>query len=278
MSANPGSDPVLWELDEHGVLTLSFSRPQRRNAWTRELEERYFGHLLTAAADPAVRVIVITGDPAGKAFCPGLDMDVLSRSARGQRPPESERLPHTLLTALPKPTIAAINGACAGLGLMQALCADVRLAASGARLTTAFARRGLPAEHGIAWILTRLIGLGPAADLLLSGRVFDAEEAHALGLVKQVVPHDQLMPTALEYARDLAANCSPGAMAQIKGQLYGGLDTGMEEGRREGVRLLRDERLADDFAEGTASYVDRRPPRFPGIGVDLAAKVKRDDP
>ena len=266
------------DLDADGVLTLRFHRPGRRNAWTDDLEEEYFGCLFAAAASPEVRVIVITGSPEGGAFCPGLDVEDLGAASSGKRKGRRDRMPHTMLTAVPKPTIAAINGGCAGLGLMQAVCADVRFAAAGARLTTAFARRGLPAEHGIAWFLERQIGLAAAADLLLSGRVFTAEEACALGLIREVVPGEELMDVVGAYARDLARSCSPGSMAQIKGQLYSGLETGMDQARREGVRLLHDERLVEDFAEGTASYVEKRAPRFAGIGVDLGGTVVRDDP
>ena len=130
-----------------------------------------------------------------------------------------ERHPYVVAT-LRKPVIAAINGACAGIGLTQALMCDVRFAAEGAKFTTSFARRGLIAEYGISWILPRVVGWGVALDLLLSGRVFYADEAAALGLVKEVVPPEELLPRAIAYAEDIAANCAPNSLAVIKQQVY----------------------------------------------------------
>ena len=118
-----------------------------------------------------------------------------------------------------KPMVAAINGGCAGIGLVQALVCDVRFASSGAKLATSFARRGLPAEFASSWLLTRLIGTGRAMDLLLSARTITAEEAVALGLVNWMRPPDELLPAAVAYARDLALNCSPSSMAAIKAQV-----------------------------------------------------------
>lgn len=258
-----------------GVGTVSFSRPDRRNAWSTELEAEYFDAVIAAAADPDVRVLVITGDPEGRAFCPGLDTQALDASAAGERTIQRRRWPHSMLTRVPKPTIAAINGACAGLGLIQALYADVRFAAEGAKFSTAFARRALPAEHGIAWILTRLVGHATAADLLLSGRTFTAEEAHELGIVSAVLPPDELMAATLAYAGDIATNCSPEAMALIKEQLYAGLDQEMEESRRMAVEFVH-ERQPADFNEGIRSYMEKRAPAFPGIGRDLTETVRMD--
>ena len=139
-----------------------------------------------------------------------------------------ERHPHFVST-LRKPVIAAINGACAGIGLTQALMCDVRFAAEGAKFTTSFARRGLIAEYGISWILPRIVGWGAALDLLLSGRVFLAEEAAALGLVKEVVAPDELLPRAIAYAEDIAA--------QLRAEFAGGDQaTGV---RRHHARCVR---------------------------------------
>ena len=152
-----------------GCSSLTFNRPDRNNGWTIELEEAYFGTLLAAAEDPAVRVIVVTG--AGKTFCPGLDMIALEESARQGKPMSSQRRwSMTVARDIPKPIIAAVNGAAAGIGFIQVACADLRFAASTAKFTTAFARRGLPAENSLSWLLPRLIGVGNAMDLLLSAR------------------------------------------------------------------------------------------------------------
>src|SRR5437660_10761440 len=150
------------------------------------MERAYFGLLDECAASEDVRVIVVTG--AGRGFCAGADMQGLQELSDGtprrERHTEARR-PQTFPLSVPKPIIAAINGPCAGIGLVQALMCDIRFAATGAKLTTAFARRGLVAEHGISWILPRLIGPAGALDLLLSGRVLIAEEARELGLVNR---------------------------------------------------------------------------------------------
>src|SRR4029077_6148550 len=170
-----------------GVALLTLNRPQRLNAWTDEMEHLYFALLDECAASEQVRVIVLTG--AGRGFCAGADMQQLQDLSGGTLDEERRkaRRPQSFPLSVPKPIIAAINGACAGIGLVQALMCDIRFGADGAKLTTAFARRGLVAEHGISWILPRLIGPARALDLLLSGRVVYAEEAAALGLLNRVV-------------------------------------------------------------------------------------------
>jgi enoyl-CoA hydratase/carnithine racemase len=258
---------VLREL-RHGVLTLTLNRPERHNGWTLALEEAYFDALAGAAAAVDVRAIVVTG--AGRSFCPGLDMQALSASADGERLNVRPRRPMTFALSIPKPILAAINGACAGIGFIQASCADVRFGARGAKLTTAFARRGLPAENSLAWLLPRLIGHANAADLLLSARTIDADEAHTLGFLKEVTAPDELLPTAVAYASDLAANVSPIAMATIKAQLWGDWQRTQEESRRFALQRVAD--LSDhhpDFQEGVRSFVEKRPPTFPGLSVDV---------
>lgn len=249
-------DVVLYEVSD-GIATITFNRPDRLNAWTNALGVAYFDRLDDAADDPDVRAIVVTG--AGRGFCAGADMDMLQgRDDGGERTTRLQIYP----TTIPKPIIGAINGACAGLGFVHAMLCDVRFAAAGAKLTSSFSRRGLIAEHSVSWTLPRLIGTGRAMDVLLSGRVILAEEAYEMGLVNKVVAPDALIETARAYAADLAANCSPSAMATIKRQLWGDWDKRMEDALHEANRLMGEFLAAPDFKEGVASFVEKRPPAF----------------
>jgi enoyl-CoA hydratase/carnithine racemase len=251
-------DLVLSEVDD-GVATLTLNRPDRRNAWTAAMENRYFDLLREADADPAVRVVVLTG--AGTSFCPGLDMGRLAEVA-GRPVDISARRPQYFPRLLRKPLIAAINGACAGIGLTQALMCDVRFAARRAKFSTAFARRGLGAEYAMSWVLPRYVGVENALDLLLSGRTFDADEAKALGLVSRVLEPADVLPAALEYARDMARNCSPAAMAAIRHQVIADLDAGFEEASRRSYAVMEVLNSGPDFREGVDSFVQKRPPAF----------------
>jgi enoyl-CoA hydratase/carnithine racemase len=259
------SDVVQKQVSE-GVALLTLSRPDRLNAWTAEMEQTYFGMLEECAASSEVRVIVVTG--AGRGFCAGADMQELQAIGNGGPSAEEiarERYPQSLPLSIPKPIIAAINGACAGIGLVQALMCDIRFAAEGAKITTAFARRGLVAEHGISWILPRLVGPSRALDLLLSGRVVLADEALALGLVNRVLSPESLLEATLDYARELAVNCSPASMATMKRQVYGDLELGLIEATAAADRLMLESFTAPDFVEGVTSFLERRDPRFAGL-------------
>jgi enoyl-CoA hydratase/carnithine racemase len=169
------------------------------------------------------------------------------------------------VTTLRKPVIAAINGACAGIGLAQALMCDVRFAAAGAKFTTSFARRGLVAEYAISWILPRIVGWGVALDLLLSGRVFYAEEAAQLGLVKEVVQPDELVNRTLDYAEDIAAHCAPSSLAEIKRQVYGDAIRDVADASARAEALMHESMLRSDFIEGIMSFFEKRPPVFPPL-------------
>ena len=254
------SDAVLYEVNDN-VALITLNRPERLNAWNGDLAAGYFSSLDKAAADPDVRVIVVTG--AGRGFCAGADMDVLQgiQGAGGDGPRDERDARYAM--SIPKPVIAAVNGACAGLGLVHAVACDVRFAAAGAKFTVAFSRRGLIAEHGISWTLPRLVGQSAALDLIISGRVFLAEEAAELGLVNKVVPGDQLMDVTMAYATDMAANVSPTSMAIMKHQVYSQLGMGLDEAMEESNRLMRESLKRPDFKEGVSSFLEKRPPAFP---------------
>jgi enoyl-CoA hydratase/carnithine racemase len=253
---------------EDRVALLTLNRPERLNAWTAEMEQAYFDHLQRCALDEDVRAIVVTG--AGRGFCAGADMHELQALGEGKSStstPARERRAQTLPLSIPKPIIAAINGPCAGIGLVQALMCDLRFAADGAKLTTAFARRGLVAEHGISWMLPRLVGPANALDLLLSGRVLLAQEARELGLVNRVLAPERLLAATLEYARELAVNCSPASMATIKRQVYADLERTLPDALAEADRLMLSSFAAPDFREGVASFVQRREPSFAALAT-----------
>jgi enoyl-CoA hydratase/carnithine racemase len=257
------ADDVVLSEDRGAVRLLTLNRPERLNAWTGELATRYFTLLDEADSDPDVRVIVVTG--AGKGFCAGADMDMLQGigAAGGQgAAPAGKHYEQYYATTLSKPVIAAVNGACAGIGLVHALMCDVRFAAAGAKFTTAFARRGLIAEHGISWVLPRLVGPARAMDLLLSGRVFLSEEAADLGLVNRVVAPEALLDEALAYAQELAANSSPSSMAVMKRQVWTALAQSLAEASSEAEVLMANSLREADFKEGVASFVEKRPPQF----------------
>jgi enoyl-CoA hydratase/carnithine racemase len=256
--------------DDDAVRTLTFHDPQRHNAWSHDMERQYFDLLDEAAADDGVRAIVVTG--SGSTFCPGADTSHLSTLAtEGGFVLSGRRSQHYGLT-IPKPMIAAVNGACAGIGLVQALVCDVRFAARGARLTTAYARLGFSAEYGMAWILPRMIGVERALDLLLSARVFDAEEAHTLGLVSRICAPEDVLPAAQSYARDLAQRCAPRAMAAIRRQVWGDLSKNWEEANRDWLAVMlqyNDSGANPDMAEGIAAFREKRLPSFGPTPLDL---------
>ena len=264
------SDELVLRETSGGVATLTLNRPERRNGWSPELEAAYFAALDACDADDDVVVVVLTG--AGSTFCPGLDTQRLSAvSSTGLD--LSGRPPVFRPRSFRKPLIAAINGACAGIGLIQALMCDVRFAARGARFSTAFARRGLAAEYAISWVLPRYVGVEHALDLLLSARTFDAEEAHRLGLVSRLCDPEDVLSSAQAYAADLAAHCAPTAMAAIRHQVYTDLEGGLEDAMRRALLLMKVTNASPDLAEGVASFVERRPPVFGPVGALDAEQV-----
>ncbi len=214
MTAITTTDLVLAER-RGAVLVLTLSRPERLNAWTDAC-------LDAAEDDPEVRAIVVTG--AGRGFCAGADLSDLELGATtdiAEAVLRDRPRPRTFPLTVRKPTIAAINGAAAGLGLVEALYCDLRFATPEAKLATTFVQRGLVAEYGISWLLPRLVGYSTALDLLLSGRVIRGEEALRLGLVDRVSA--QVVDDAVAYAAELAAHSSPWSMATVKAQVQADL-------------------------------------------------------
>lgn len=267
---------VRWQVDGDGVGVVTLARPDRMNSWTGRMHAEYRWVLAEAERDASVRAIVVTGE--GRAFCagadtralegnvgrgsydPGVAASELARPGYGVRPEYDHAF--AFHYGIAKPIVAAINGPAAGVGLVLACYCDVRFAAAGAKLTTAAPRLGLPAEYGLSWVLPRLVGIGHAADLLLSSRVVLAEEAASMGLVNKVLPGEELLPFTLDYARALATEVSPAAVAAAKAQLYADLhgDVGTAVARSE--ELLEELAQGPDHAEGVRAWQEKRPPRF----------------
>jgi enoyl-CoA hydratase/carnithine racemase len=258
------------------VATITLHRPERLNAWTGRMHAEYLWLLELAAADPEVRVIVVTG--SGRGFCVGADSRALeghvARGAYDAGLAEDVATPgygvrpefdadFASQFGIPKPIIAAINGPAAGVGLVLACYCDLRFAAEGVKLTTSHGRLGLPAEYGLSWLLPRLIGVTRAADVLLSSRVVLAEEAEQLGLVNRVLPPDELLPFTAAYARRLATEIAPSSLAVTKLQLYRDLHGDVASSVRDASARMAEMMRGADFAEGVAALTEKRPPSFP---------------
>lgn len=259
MSDTEQTATVLHEIED-GVVTLTLNRPDRLNAWTPQMQAELYTALEQISSDPEARVVVLTG--AGRGFCGGADMSVLQAASA-----ETESGSRPLLAPMwfPKPVIVAINGACAGIGLQLALMCDVRIAGRNAKFTTSFARRGLIAEHGLSWLLPKITSLATATELLLSARVFMAEEAKELGVIHRVVDEGNALEAALEYAHDLADNVSPTSMAVIKWQMYNHADAPLLDVVDDSDVLMFESLERPDLAEGVASFMEKRKPEFPPV-------------
>ena len=263
---------ILYDVSDK-IATITLNRPDRMNAWTATMERDVRQAMEAASADDNVRVIVLTG--AGRAFCAGADMEALKEInpndiRRGENTPfdmnrrADWQTRYAYYPAIPKPVIGMLNGATAGIGLVHALYCDLRFAADNTVFTTAFARRGLIAEHGISWMLPRIVGHANALDLLMSARRVSSDEALRIGLVNRLYPPDQLREQTYAYARDLAEFVSPSAISVIKRQLYDVPFQSLAEATIDANREMQIALKGSDFREGVASFVEKRPPRFTG--------------
>jgi len=267
-------EQVQYEVGE-GIATVTLNRPEALNAWTDVMAEEVWLAMQSAAGDDAVRVIILTG--AGRAFCAGGDVtgfkgqksdprqliDKLPRAYDFSRRPDYQGRA-SYFPAIPKPVIAMVNGAAAGLGLVHALFADVRIAAADAVFTTAFARIGLASEYGMAWALRNVVGHSHAADLLLSARKVRGEEALRMGLVSQLHPRDKLAEATRAYAKELAGLCSPRSTRVLKQQLWALPFQSLHEALMDDSREMLESNVCEDFEEGKRAFMEKRPPRFTG--------------
>ncbi|MEZ5764940.1 MAG: enoyl-CoA hydratase-related protein [Xanthobacteraceae bacterium] len=258
---------LLYDVSDR-IATITINRPERMNAWTDVLETELRQAIAQAVESRQVRAIILTG--AGRAFCAGADMERLKKSAGGAaRAPivapraEDTAYKYSYLLGVPKPLIAAINGPAAGVGLCLALFCDFRFMAEGAVLTTAYARRGVAAEYGVAWILPRLIGLMNATDLLLSGRKVSAEEAASMGLVR-LLPSDGFVEEIRRRIQEMTTHCSPRSISVIKRQLLAGTRQSLADACHLADIEMTLAAGSADFREGVAHFIEKRAPNFTG--------------
>jgi len=258
-----------------GIATITLNRPERLNAWTGRMHTEYRWCLAQADAERSAGVIVVTGK--GRGFCAGGDTEALAGHARkgGYDPgtPETLARPGYGKAAefdasfayhfgLSKPVIAAMNGPAAGVGLALACFADLRFAAAGAKFTTAHGKLNLPAEYGLSWLLPRMVGLTRANELLLSSRVFLAEEALQIGLVNEVFDGPALLQETYDYARNLLATVAPESLRQTRWQIYRDLHRDVAGAVADSEALLGAMMGQPDYAEGVAAFLEKRPPQW----------------
>jgi len=277
---------ILYEVKER-VARVTLNRPDRLNAYTGRMASSIKRAMAEANNDPQVRVIVLTG--AGRGFCAGADMDILSGHARSESSTaprrdsseidsrfrsslgphldnefsNAERFGYFVKTK--KPIIAAINGPIAGIGLVMVLYADIRFAAQNAVFTTSFAQRGLIAEHGMSWLLPRIVGQANALDLALSARKVDANEAFQMGLVNRIFPQETFMEHVLAYARLLTDTVSPRSMAVMKAQVWKANFQDFDEALAVADNEMKESLAGPEFKEGVAHFLEKRAPRFADI-------------
>jgi len=262
------------------VATITLNRPDKLNAWTAIMEGEVRAAIEATEKDENVRVIVITG--AGRGFCAGADMSLLStvaekgldeaRRAQAMQPVGGSRetgradfrQKYSYFLGVTKPVIAAINGPVVGLGLVIALYCDLRFAADGARFGTAFAQRGLIAEYGMAWMLPRLVGHANALELLFTARMIDAAEALRMGLVNQIFPQEAFLESVQKYAMNLAASVSPRSLRVIKRQVYDAMFETLAESFESSEQEMLASLQSEDFKEGVAHFIEKRAPAFTG--------------
>jgi enoyl-CoA hydratase/carnithine racemase len=280
MATSPATkfEEILYEVNDR-VSTVTLNRPDKLNAWTPTMQREVYSAMAGAEKDDDVRVMILTG--AGRAFCAGADIgnlgslasgkvnperlkkDWLAYSPRDDARPDFQRT-YSYFPAIGKPVLAALNGPTVGLGFVISLYCDMRFGSDQAKFSTAFSRRGLIAEHGISWMLPRIVGLPNALDLILSARTIDAAEAARMGLVNRVIPQERLMPAVMEYAKELASKVSPRSLRIMKRQIYSALfqtlDGAIDEANEEMFKSF----ACEDFKEGVAHFVEKRAPMFTG--------------
>lgn len=256
---------IRWELDR-GVATLTLNRPERMNAYTPTMRDELVRAFEAADRDDAVRAVVVTG--AGKAFCAGADLGQGGATFSH----ESVRLADyrdgggrvTLaIHRCRKPVIAAIQGAAVGVGITMTLPMDIRVAASDAKIGFVFARRGIVPEACSSWFLPRIVGVGKATEWVFTGRVFRAADEAQSGLFNHVVPTGDVLPKAVEIAREIADHTSATSVALAKGLIWRGLgDDSPEKAHLNDSKCMYWAGMQKDAHEGIQSFLEKRPAAF----------------
>jgi len=253
-----------------GIFTLTFNRPAKRNAFVNEMLLETWEAVSAADVDPEVRVIVITG--SGEGFSSGADVDAFKAAYD-----ESKRKGYQVVAIdqvqleriavafrnISAPTIAAVNGPAIGLGFTVAVACDIRIASEKAQFGPTFARMGLTPEFGGSYNLPRLVGIAKACELVLQAKVIGAQEAREIGLVNQVVPHEELMPKTMEMARAMA-DLPPMALGYSKRNMYKGLDSDLAAAVHDEIMANRVCRDSRDHGEGVAAFLEKRKPKYTG--------------
>lgn len=263
---NAEPEEVLYEVSDH-IATITLNAPDRMNTISRPMLSTLTARLVEANEDADVRVVVLTG--RGRAFCAGLDVKAqtqgkgLALGSSGYSDLDLRNTPPTVLHAMDKPTICAVNGGAAGYGLDTALGCDIRVMADTAKLAAAFTKRGLVPESGGTWILPRLLGWSKAAELIFTGRTLNAQEAVEWGLASEVVPGDQLMARVRELALEMAAN-APLAVQSAKRMMRMGLNEPFPEHVHHVYLQLMHLMRTDDVKEGMIAFVEKRDADFKG--------------
>lgn len=264
-TAATAPDEVLYAVAEH-IAVITLNAPERMNTISGPMLNALTRRLLQANEDPAVRCVILTG--SGRAFCAGLDL----RQNRPEGGISAASLPTTLdlrntpptvLQAMDKPTICAVNGGAAGYGMDTALGCDIRIMGASAKLAAAFVKRGVVPESGGTWFLPRMIGWAKATELIFTGRTLSAAESLAWGLANEVVPDAELMGRARAVAREIAAN-APLAVQAAKRMMRMGLNETFPDHVHHVYLQLLPLFKTQDMAEGMAAFMAKRPPLFTG--------------
>ena len=260
------NEQVLLVSVEEGIAKTTFNRPEARNALSEPLKQALIDTLLKLDADDNVKVLVLTG--AGKAFCAGGDLQNFKQkyedfSARGGGKEYGSSLPAETMLKFSKPMIAAINGPAIGGGLTLSLACDIRLASDQAKFGATFVRVGLTPEYGSSFLLSRIVGIGNASELVLTGRIIDAAQAERIGLVNRVISHDRLLEEAFKVAKEIASH-PPVAVQMGKRVLRHGMESTLPQAIDYESHLLTYCYTTLDHHEALTALLENRKPTFKG--------------